>query len=227
LLLLVTDDTSGRLIAPVAEVDAGLGGANLVELTLMSKVDLSGEGDRGKRGRIIVRDPSPAGDEVLDAALRILIRRQGRKPSKVIKPLGRNVRQALYQRLAGSGVIRPSRGILGIFPARTWPAQDGRRKAQLRQIVTQALVQQATPDMRSAVLIALLRVLKVEGKVVDPAHYGLSRRQLEERTEKIAGDNFASEGVRKPIGQMITAVADATTTSLLWDLVELLGVLES
>jgi hypothetical protein len=58
LLLLVTDDTSGRLAAPAAQVDAGLGGANLVELTLMNKVDLSGEGEGGKAGRIIVGDPS-------------------------------------------------------------------------------------------------------------------------------------------------------------------------
>ena len=55
LLLLVTDDASGRLSAPAAQVDAGLGGANLVELTLRNKVDLSGEGDQGKPGRIIVR----------------------------------------------------------------------------------------------------------------------------------------------------------------------------
>ena len=44
LLLLVTDDTGGRLSAPAAQVDAGLGGANLVELTLLNKVDLSGRG---------------------------------------------------------------------------------------------------------------------------------------------------------------------------------------
>ena len=43
LLLLVTDDASGRLSALVATVDAGLGGANLVELTLRGKVDLTGE----------------------------------------------------------------------------------------------------------------------------------------------------------------------------------------
>jgi hypothetical protein len=40
LLLLVTDDASGRLSVPAAQVDAGLGGANLAELTLMNKVGL-------------------------------------------------------------------------------------------------------------------------------------------------------------------------------------------
>jgi hypothetical protein len=95
LLLLVTDDTSGQLSAPAVQVDAVLGGANLVELTLLNKVDLSGEGDQGKPGRIIVRDPSPVGDEVLDAALGIVIMRQGSKPSTVIRPLSKNLRQGL------------------------------------------------------------------------------------------------------------------------------------
>jgi hypothetical protein len=53
LLLLVTDDASGRLSAPADQVDAGLGGANLVELTLRNKVDLTGEQEPGKPGRII------------------------------------------------------------------------------------------------------------------------------------------------------------------------------
>src|SRR5215472_12844548 len=96
LLLLVTDDASGRLTADGTQVDAGLGGANLVELTVLGKVDVSGEQDEGRRGRIVVRDPSPSGDDVLDAALQILVERQGRKPSAVIGPLGKNLRPVLY-----------------------------------------------------------------------------------------------------------------------------------
>ena len=41
LLLLVTDDASGRLAVPGMQADAGLGGANLVELTLLGHVDIS------------------------------------------------------------------------------------------------------------------------------------------------------------------------------------------
>jgi len=48
LLLLVTDDASGRLSAPAAQVDAGLGGANLAELALRNKVDLTDEQDPGE-----------------------------------------------------------------------------------------------------------------------------------------------------------------------------------
>ena len=214
LLLLVTDDGSGQLSVPAAQVDAGLGGANLVELALMNKVDLSGEEGEGKPGRIVVKDPSPAGDDVLDAALEILAANQGRKPSAVIRPLSKNLRQALYERLAAAGVIRAGRGrTLGIFPTRTWPAQDASHEARLRELLTQALVQRTAPDARTAALIALVHALRCEHKVVDPEPDGLSRRQLAARAEEIAQGNWASGAVRKAIDEMVAAVAAASAAA--------------
>jgi Golgi phosphoprotein 3 (GPP34) len=214
LLLLVTDDASGRLLAPAAQVDAGLGGAELAELTLLNKVELSGEGEAGKAGRIVVRDPSPAGDEVLDAALELLVAHQGSKPSAVIRPLSKNLRYRLYERLAASGVVRAGQGrSFGIFPTHTWPAEDAHHEAQVRQLLTQVLVQQQAPDARSAALIALVHALRCEHQIVDPRPYGLSKRQLGARAEEIAKGNWASEAVRNAITEIIAAVA-ATTAAV-------------
>jgi hypothetical protein len=215
LLLLVTNDASGRLAVPAVQTDAGLGGANLLELTLLGKVDVSGAQDQDKPGRIIVRDPSPAGDEVLDAALRVLIERQGKKPSAVIGPLGKNLRPLLYQRLAASGVLRPARHrVLGVFPVRAWPAQDAGHEAGVRQQVTQSLVQPGAPDERTAALIALLHALKCEHKVVDPQTCGLSRRQLRARAAEISQGNWASDAVRKAIDAMVAGVAAASAAAV-------------
>jgi len=214
LLLLVTDDASGRLSVSAAQVDAGLGGANLVELTMRDKVDLAGEQDPGKQGRIIVRDSSTAGDAILDAALEVVVAHQGNKPSSVIGPLSKNLRQALYERLVSSGVVRAERGrILGVFPVHRWPAQDASHEAEVRRLVTQALVQQAAPDTRTAALIALVHVLKCEDKIVDPQQYGLSKRELRARAEEIAEGNWASKAVRKAIEEMTAAVIAATTAA--------------
>ena len=194
LLLLATDDASGRLSVPRDQLDPGLGGANLFELTLMGKAGLSGEASAGKPGRLIVCDSSPAGDEVLDAALRIVLARAGQKPSTVIRPLGKNLRRTLYERLAASGAIRAERGrVLGVFPVRRWPAEDAGHEAQVRLLVTQALVQQAAPDAGSAALIALVHALRCEHKIVDPRLSGLSRRQLRARAEEITQGNWAPE----------------------------------
>jgi len=214
LLLLVTDDASGRLSVPAAQVDAGLGGANLVELTMRNKVDLAGEQDPGKQGRIIVRDSSTAGDAILDAALEIVVAHQGNKPSSVIGPLSKNLRQALYERLVSSGVVRAERGrILGVFPIHRWPAQDASHEAEVRRLMTQALVQQAAPDTRTAALIALVHALRCEDKIVDPQQYGLSKRDLRARAEEIAEGNWASKAVRKAIEEMTAAVIAATTAA--------------
>jgi len=214
LLLLLTDGASGRLAAPAAQVDAALGGANLLELALMTKVDLAGEQDQGRPGRVIVRDPFPAGDEVLDAALRIVTAHQGKKPSTVIRPLGRNLRRTLYERLALSGVIRCEHArILGVLPALRWPAQDPSHAAQVRRVVTQALVQQTAPQARTAALIALLHALNCEHKVIDPRQYGLSRRQLRARAEETAKGSWISVAVRQVIEETIAAVTAASAAA--------------
>jgi Golgi phosphoprotein 3 (GPP34) len=214
LLLLLTDDASGKLRSPAGETDIALGGANLVELTLMGQADLSSDGDPGKPGRIIVRDPAPPGDEVLAGALQTLIDHQGDKPQAVITPLGKNLRTVLYQRLTDSGVLRAEHGrILGIFPTRTWPAKDGQHEAGVRQLITQVLVPGAAPDQRIAALIALLHALRCEDKVVDPQQNGISKKELRARAEQIAEGDWASEAVRKAIEQMMAAVIAATTAA--------------
>ena len=200
LLLLVTDDASGRLSAPADRVDAGLGGANLVELTLRNKIDLTGEQDPGKPGRIIVRDPSPPGDAILDTALETVTAYQAKRPSTVIRPLSKNLRRTLYQRLADRGVVRADRGrIFGVFPVRRWPAQDASDEAEVRRLMTQALVQHETPDARTAALIALVHAVGCADKIVDPRQHGLSKRELRTRAKKIADGNWASAAVRKAI----------------------------
>ena len=214
LLLLVTDDVSGRLSAPAAQVDVALGGANLLELTLLTKVDLSGELDAGKPGRIIVRDPSPAGDEILDAALGIVSAHQGKTPSTVIRPLGKNLRRRLYERLALSGVLRAEQGrVLGVFPTRRWPAQDTSHRARLRRLVNQALAQQAAPQPPGAALIALLYALGYEDKIVGPGEHELSRQRLRARAEQIAEGTWAPQTSRHAVGQMIAAVVTATSAA--------------
>lgn len=214
LLLLVTDDASGRLSVPAAAADAGLGGANLLELALMNKIGLSDGHDAGKPGRIVVQDSDPPGDPVLDAALTVIIAREGSKPSTLIRPLAKNLRHTLYERLARSGMVRASQGrVLGLFPAHRWPVQNPRHEADVRQQLIQALVQQHAPDDRTAALIALLHALRCEHKIINPGDYGLSRRQLRSRAEQIANSDWASEAVRRAIQEMTAAVAVAVNSA--------------
>jgi Golgi phosphoprotein 3 (GPP34) len=199
LLLLLTDDTKGRLSARAVEVDILLAGANLAELALMGRVDISPE-----PVRLIVRDRSPTGDAVLDETLETVTRWQG-PPIHVIQAvIGRSDktgRTTLYERLVSMGTVRYERR--RILRDR-WPAQDSRHKVEMRGRVIQALVEQTTPDPRSAALIALLHTIQHEPELVDTRNYGISE-QLIARGAQIANSNWAPEAIRHSIDAIIAA----------------------
>ena len=200
LLLLLTDDTSGKLSAHPAKVDIVLAGANLVELALMGRVDMD-----ISRKELIVGDRSPIGDAVLNATLETVtretvIRGHGPPIQAVIGQSGKKVRKTLYERLVSMGMVRHERR--RILRDR-WPAQDSRHKAEVRGRVIQALVEKTRPDTRSAALIALLHTIRHEPKIVDPRNYGMSKSQLIERGAVIVYSSWAPEAVRIAIDAII------------------------
>jgi hypothetical protein len=207
LLLLLTDDTSGKLSAPFAKVEVMLAGANLIELALMGKVDLVDAGEpvrfmrivwSWKDGRLVVRDPSPTGDAVLDSALRMVPVRQG-KVRRFIK-LSEGMQRKLYKRFVDRGIVRHEQSRIGLD---RWPAQDSTCKSETRRRVIQALVAQTTPDTRSAALIALLHTTQCEPKIVDHRVYGMSKGQLVKRGEEISNSGWAPDAIRNSVDVII------------------------
>ena len=110
LLLLLTNDDTGKLAKSGTEVDVALGGALLVDLTLMGRVDVGGPSEPVREGRLVVRDAGPTGDAVLDEALATIGEKEGKKPKSVVARLGKGVRATLYGRLVEDGVASCGEG---------------------------------------------------------------------------------------------------------------------
>jgi hypothetical protein len=208
LLLLLTDDETGKLVVSGSEADIALGGAQLVELSMSGHVDLD------DRKRLVVRDSTPTGDDLLDRALATITDREGKKPSSVIGPLGKKLRDALYERLTSAGVLRAEEGrVLGVFPAKRWPAASAEHEAAVRRGMTSALVQGTTPEPRDAALISLLHALRSTHKVVDPKQHDLKRKELDRRAKDIAEGDWASKAVRQAVDEMMAAVTVAVSAA--------------
>ena len=216
LLLLLTDDATGKLVVGSGEVDVALGGANLIELTLAGRVDVTGAGNDDTPGRLVLRDAAPVGDPVLDAALETLAAHEGKKPSAALGPLSKHLRPLLYERLAGNGILRSEKGrILGIFPTHSWPAEDAAHEAGVRRLLHHALVDRTTPDPRTAALVSLLHAVRALPKVVPQPQprTGMTKRELEVRAEQIAEGSWAAEAVGRAIDEMMVAVLSAATAA--------------
>src|SRR5690349_4033972 len=174
LLLLLTDDDTGKLAASTTLVDIALGGALLVELALTERVDGAGADERVPRGRLVVRDAGPTGDEVLDEALTRAARKEGEEAQRGVTALGEGGGGRRYERLAASGILRAAEGrVLGLSPTHHWPTQDAGHEAAVRAALDTALKNRAATDPRTGALIALLSALNVVHDVVDPGVVGL------------------------------------------------------
>jgi hypothetical protein len=207
LLLLLTDDETGRLLVSGHDVDVALGGAQLVDLSLSGRVGVDHK-------RLVVRDPSATGDELLDRALETVGSRVGKKPSSVVTTLGAKLRDQLYGRLAAVGILRAEHGkVLGLFPTTRWPTSSADHEAAVRRAVTSALVHGTTPEPRDAALVALLHALRSTHKVVKPSEHGLRRRDLDRRAKTIAEGEWGSGAVRDAIDEMVATVAVLASTA--------------
>jgi hypothetical protein len=201
LLLLLTDDATGRLVVSGTETDVALAGAQLVDLSLAGRVDVD------ERKRLVVVDGSTTGDDLLDQALEVARRREGKKPSRAISELGKGLRGVLYDRLADAGYVRSEHGtVLGLFPRTSWPAGSVDHEAGVRRALTAVLVQGISPEPRDAALISLLHALRSTHKVVDPKQHDLRRRDLDRRAKEIAEGSWGSDAVRETVDAMTAAV---------------------
>lgn len=210
LLLLLTDDDSGRLVASSSEVDVALGGAMLVELAQRGRAGVAEPGGRVRKGRVEVLDQTPTGDPLLDAALAACVAKQGKRPQDVVTALGKKQREALYARLVEAGILRAEHGkVLGVFPTKRWPAEDAAHEEEVRAAVTTALRNGLADGERTAAIVSLLHALKAVHKAVPPAAVGLAKRDLNANAKRIAEGDWASAAVRKAIDSTNAAIAAA------------------
>jgi hypothetical protein len=204
LALLLYDDESGKPVAGSPGLDYALGGAVLIELTLLGKVDIAGAGEQVKAGRLKVLDTTPTGDAVLDERLAFLAGKQGSRPKDVMAKLSKKLRDQLLVRLAERGVLEADKGkVLGLFPVTRWPAKDARHESEVRAALENVLKLGMQPDERTAALIALLSALNVVPKVVTDA---VDKKALKQRAQQIAESDWAASAVRKAVQEMQAAI---------------------
>ena len=212
LLLLLTDDRTGKLAVPSTHADVALGGAMLVELALAKRVDVAGPSEAAREGRLVVRDATPTGDELLDEALARLGEKKGPKPKDAVSRLGKGLRDRLHARLVGRGLLREENGrILGIFPTHRWPAVDAVHEQSVRAQLEESLRRGVAGDGRTGALVSLLHALKAVDKAVDAGEAGLTKKELRARAGRIAEGDWASQAVRKAIDELTAALVAATS----------------
>ncbi|MBY0339306.1 MAG: GPP34 family phosphoprotein [Acetobacteraceae bacterium] len=158
IMLLLLDDTTGRPVGlPAPAADYAVAGAILMQLSLSGNVDTDAE-------RLMLTNPTPTGDAVLDDALSRIAGTGGMHDSRYwIVELGREgerYRTLLLDRLVARGVLRREEGrFLWVFPDRRYPkaAEGAAEVREVRARLRHILLNDEIPDPEDALLIGLCR----------------------------------------------------------------------
>lgn len=204
LLLLLTDDATGKAQVDSTRLDLALAGAVLLELAERGRVSIAQPGGPVKAGRVVVHDPSPIGSPVLDEALRRIAERRPSTPQDLLPRMAKGLRAGLLADLARRGILRHEENrVLRVFASRSWPAADSAHEDAVRRGLHDVLVVGRTPSPREAALISLLHAVDRVPNVVGDA---LDKRELRRRAKAIAEGEFAGAAVRKAVEAVDAAV---------------------
>ena len=213
LLLLLTDDTTGKPLVGSTELEHGLAGAVLLELAMSGRVDVEPGRGFGRRERMVVVDGSPTGEPVLDEALRRIAEKPGRKPETVVGSLRKGLRATLYDRLVTQGTLRAERTrVLGLIPTTRWPSVDHTHQARLRQALYDALVVGVEPAPPLAAVVSLLYAIRAVPKVVGrgrDGHDRVDKKRVQARAKQISEGAWAADAVRRAVDAVHAATVAA------------------
>jgi len=211
-LLLATDDATGKSTISALQLDPALAGAVLIELVVAGRVNLLGE---GRQAKVVVTDGTPLGDPVLDVALQSLIDKGPCKPVQAIRLLAKGLRARLNDLLVQRGILRRESGkVLGLFPTTRWPARDSGPEQDVRALVVGVLLKGQEPDGRTAAVISVLTAADMLKTVVQRPDIKAAKA----RGKDIGAGNWAGDSIRKVIQEtqaaMTAAVMVSTTAAI-------------
>lgn len=203
LMLLLLDDGGGH-IAGEGTLHYPLGGAMLVELALLGRVETD-PGAQGLNGPpVFTIGDGPLPDPLLQSAYDKVARRTQRV-QPLLLDIGSILRKPVLDRLVERGQIRREKGrVLGLFPTTRLPTDDVRHEVALRRRVCAVLEDGEEPDARTAAVIALL---SSSGSL--PSLHPAPRwsGQVYERGKELERGNWGAAAVSTAVTRTAAAVA--------------------
>jgi len=205
LLLLATDDATGKTTVARTYLDLALGGAILTDLAVCGCVVVDGE---GRKARVTVTQQQPGNDPTLAVAIRRLAE-AGRSltPNDAIRMLSKGLRDRLHDVLESRGILRREETrVLGVFPTTRWPSGGAPHRAAIRAELRDILLHRQQPSIHAAALITFLNPVDMLKTVVDRPDL----KAAWDRAREIQDENWAADAVHRAIRASQSAVAAAT-----------------
>lgn len=202
LLLLAYNDKTGRNQA--GNLALGLAGALLLDLTLAQRIDLDGK-------HVVVVNPQPLGNPLLDDALHRINTDKSRKPNAWVPKLHNGLAPRVLAWMVQRQILtHDAESVLGFIPFNRYRPLNPAIEAGVRARLEAAVAAGTTQDPRTAALAGLVYALGIE-KLAVPSR---PRREVRRTLKSIAEGSWASAATVKAVQATQAAVMAAITASI-------------
>ena len=199
LMLLALDDAQGTVVQNAqGPLKMGLVSAALTELTLTGKIRFD------ERQNVVVANPVPTGDSLLDEVMNRIARdRQPRAAVSWLQALPNQIRDLedrVLQKLVQRGALRveESRRFFVIKETR-FPQENSAFERSTRNRLRDVVLNGAQPDERTMALIGLVKMCNLIETVFPFAEWEQARRRIDELTSpQFAGWQYQPPGQGDP-----------------------------
>lgn len=200
-IVLLAIQQDGKLAAH-AKLRFAVGGSELVRLAAIRRVDVV-------KGRIVVLDPSPTGDPLLDTALAGIARsRRAPHAKQWVSNARTTLPEAYLDGLARRGVVRrEQRKALGLFTTTRWFVVDLAQYSAARGRLDAVALSQGPVDSGQAALGGLVHAVALDHQLY-PGRDGHAAR---DRLKRIARRDPSVRSVQAAVRDASRAAVDAAT----------------
>lgn len=178
ILLLLLRDEGGKFVAvPGIALDNALAGGVLMDLALENRIDTDPE-------RLILIDPTPVGDSLLDPTLAAIADGEQRDALYWVGQTAlraAEIRRQALSRLVERGILEHDEGrFLWMFRSRRYPIIDGRTEREVKLRILGVLLSDDIPDPRDIVIIGLADACGLLPRLLPKGEYDKARARIDQ-----------------------------------------------
>lgn len=200
-LVLVGTDPEGRNLLSSYR-DVAIGGALLSELAVQERLTI----DERKRLQVVVGGST--GDELLDQALVLFTKREGKKPKDVLAKVGKELTGPVLESLSRQELVHQEPvKFIGLRLGSRWPVVTGGPRQEVLDALVRTITGAEEPGHRTGALVSLLYAVDVLPKVVGKdLRPGMTNRDVKRRGKEILQGRWASEAVARAVQEAAAAM---------------------
>ncbi len=203
MLLMLDDEGEKFLRVPDASLRYALGGAVLMDLALEDRIDTDLK-------QLILVDPTPVGDTLLDPVLSIIAAEEGTHHARFwverAAEEADSIRAEAVNRLIERGIleVRENR-FLWVFRSRRYPMIDGSAEQEVKLRIMELLFSDRIPAPRDVVIICLADACGIFSELLSAREL----RQVTPRIQFLRGMDLIGRAVTDAVWEIEMSLAQA------------------